>query len=191
MTLSTQDNVKLLQELKSGFKRIINWNKYLSKPESLAQKPNLNHLVERSFQGVNRLFVLAFEDDPQKISNKRYYLPYVEIKDYNFMINGKIFFDQPVKNVKIKYENIRKIATDQVDEYAAACLSDFDYFRDNYKMIGIDLSKRQELDPDPREIQQINFTANLDRAKNIRPFFILKETKENVLDFSQGPVKVL
>ena len=58
-------------------------------------------------------------------------------------------------------------------------------------MIGIDLSKRQELDPDPREIQQINFTANLDRAKNIRPFFILKETKENVLDFSQGPVKVL
>ena len=191
MTLSTQDNVKLLQELKSGFKRIINWNKYLSKPESLAQKPNLNHLVERSFQGVNRLFILAFEDDPQKISNKRYYLPYVEIKDYNFMINGKFFFDQPVKNVKIKYENIRKIATGQVDEYAAACLSDFDYLRDNYKMIGIDLSKRQELDPDPREIQQINFTANLDRAKNIRPFFILKETKENVLDFSQGPVKVL
>ena len=61
--LSTQDNSKLLQQLKSGFKRIISWNKYLSKPELLAQNPNSNHLVELSFQGVNRLFVLAFEND--------------------------------------------------------------------------------------------------------------------------------
>ena len=59
-TLSTQDNSKLFQQLKSGFKIVINWNKYLSKPELLAQNPNLNHLVEPSFQGVNRLFVLAF-----------------------------------------------------------------------------------------------------------------------------------
>ena len=61
VTLSTQDNSKLLQQLKSGSKRVINWNKYLSKPELLAQNPNLNYLVEPSFQGVNRLFVLAFE----------------------------------------------------------------------------------------------------------------------------------
>ena len=63
VTLSTQENAKLLQQLKSGFKIVINWNKYLSKPELLAQNPNLNHLVEPSFQGVNRLFVLAFEND--------------------------------------------------------------------------------------------------------------------------------
>ena len=63
VTLSTQDNAKLLQQLKSGFKRVVNWNKYLSKPELLAENPNLNHLVEPSFQGVNRLFVLAFEND--------------------------------------------------------------------------------------------------------------------------------
>ena len=63
VTLSTQDNAKLLPQLKSGFKRTISWNKYLSKPELLAQNPNLNHLDEPSFQGVNRLFVLAFEDD--------------------------------------------------------------------------------------------------------------------------------
>ena len=63
VTLSTQDNSKVLQQLKSGFKRVINWNKYLSKPELLAQNPNLNHLVEPSFQGVNRLFVLAFKHD--------------------------------------------------------------------------------------------------------------------------------
>ena len=97
VTLSTQENAKLLQQLKSGFKRVINWNKYLSKPELLAQNPNLNHLVEPSFQGVNRLFVLAFENDNYRISTKRCNLPTVEIKDYNFMINGENLFDQPIK----------------------------------------------------------------------------------------------
>ena len=71
VTLLTQDNVKLLTQLKSGFKRTISWNKYLLKSELLAQNPKLNHLVEPSFQGVNRLFVLAFEDDAQRTSNKR------------------------------------------------------------------------------------------------------------------------
>ena len=81
VTLSTQDNAKLLQQLKSGFKRVVYWNKYLSKPELLAQNPNLSHLVEPSFQGVNRLFVLAFENDTQRISHAGYYLPNVEIKN--------------------------------------------------------------------------------------------------------------
>ena len=79
ITLSTQDKSKLLQQLKSGFKRVINWNKYLSKPELLTQNPNLNHLVEPNFQGVNRLFVLAFENDTQKTSHTGSYLPNVEI----------------------------------------------------------------------------------------------------------------
>ena len=87
--LSTQDNAKLLTQLKSGFERAINWNKYLSKTELLRQNPNLNHLVEPSFQGVNRLFVLAFEYYAQITNNKRYYLPNVEIKGYNVMIDGK------------------------------------------------------------------------------------------------------
>ena len=90
VTLSTQDNAKLLPQLKI-FKRTISWNKYLTKPELLAQNPNLNHLIEPSFQGVNRLFVLAFENDAQRTSNKRYYIPNVEIKDYNAMIDEKTF----------------------------------------------------------------------------------------------------
>ena len=98
VNLSTQDNAKLLQQLKSGFKRVISWNKYLSKPELLAQNPDLNHLVEPSFQGVNRLFVLAFENDTQKTSAKGCYLPNVEIKNYTTMINGENLFDQPIKN---------------------------------------------------------------------------------------------
>ena len=77
VTLSTQENTKFLQQLKSGFKRVINWNKYLSEPELLAQNPNLNHLVEPSFQGVNRLLVLSFEGDAQRIVYIGYYLPNV------------------------------------------------------------------------------------------------------------------
>ena len=191
VTLSTQENTKSFQQLKSGFKRVINSNKYLSKPELLAQNPNLNHLVEPSFQGVNRLFFLTFENDNDRMSTKRYYLPIVEIKDYNIMINGENFFDQPIKNNKVTYENIRKIATGQGDDYTTGCLLDNSYFVDTYKMIAVDLSKQQALDADPRAIQQINLTANLDRAGNTRVYFILEEAKETILDFSQGTVKVL
>ena len=97
VTLSTQDNAKLLPQLKSGFKRTISWNKYLSKPELLAQNANLNHLTEPSFQEINRLFVLAFENDAQRTSNRRHYFPNVEIKYYNVIIDGKNFFHQSVK----------------------------------------------------------------------------------------------
>ena len=189
--LSTQENTKFLQQLKSGFKRVINWNKYLSKPELLAQNPNLNHLVEPSFQGVNRLFVLGFENDDDRTSDEQYYLPTVEIKDYNIMINGENVFDQPIRNNKVTYNNIRKIATGQGDDCTTGRLLDYPYFANTYKMIAVDLSKQQALDADPRAIQQINFTANLDRAGNTRVYFILEEAKETILDFSQGTVKVL
>ena len=144
VTLSTQENTKLLQQLKSGFKRVINWNKYLSKPESY----------------------------------------------YNIAINGENFFDQPIKNNKITYENIRKIATGQGDDYTTGCLLDYPYFMDTYKMIAVDLSKQQALDADPSAIQQINFSSNLDRAGNTKFYYILEEAKETILDFSQVTVKV-
>ena len=108
VTLSTQDNAKLLPQLKSGFKRTISWNKYLPKPEFLAENANLNHLIASIFQGVNRRFGLAFEDDAQRTSNKRYYIPNTETKDYNVMIDGKNIFDQPVKNDNVTYENMHK-----------------------------------------------------------------------------------
>ena len=113
---------------------------------------NLNHLVEPSFQGINRLFVLSFENYARRTSSKRYYLLNVEIKDYNVMIDGINIFGQLVKNDKITYENIRKIATGQGYDYTTGCLLDYPYFKDNYKMIAIDLSKQQALDADPRAI---------------------------------------
>ena len=116
-TLSTQDNAKLLPQLKSGFKRTISWNKYLAKPELLARNANLNHLIEPSFQGLNRLFVLACEKDDQRTSYKRYYISNVEIKDYNVMIDGKSLFDQPINNMIKTFENIRNITIGQGDNY--------------------------------------------------------------------------
>ena len=105
------------------------------------QNAKLNHLIEPSLQGVNRLFVLAFENDAQRTSNRRYYIPTVEIKNYNVMIDGKNFFNLPVKHHKVTYENIWKITTGQGDYYTTDCLLDYIYFKNYYKMIAIDLSK--------------------------------------------------
>ena len=107
------------------------------------------------------------------------------------MSDRRNFFDQPIKNNLITYDNIRKIATGQGDDYTTGCLLDYNYFSNYYKMIAIDLSKQQALDADPKEIQQINFTANLDRDGNTTIFVIIEEARETILDFLQGTVKVL
>ena len=155
VTLSTQYNAKLLQQLKSRFKRKINWNKYQSDPKTYAQNQYLNHLVDLSFQGVNRLFVLSFENENGRTSHSEYHLSKVEIKDYNVRIDGKNFFDQLINNDIKTYESIRKIATEQGDDYTTVCLLDYPYFKENYKMVAIDLSKQQALDADPRAIQHV------------------------------------
>ena len=185
VTLSTKDNEKLLQQLKSGFKKTISWNKYESNIKAFAQNRYLNYIINPIFQGVNRLFVLSFENENDRTSNTTYYLPKVEMKDYNVMIDGRNFFDQPINSMSKAYENITKIATGKGDDYTTGCLLDYPYVKENYKMIAIDLSRQNELDPDPRTIQQINFTANLDRAGNTTIFFIIEET---IFEFSQGTV---
>ena len=107
------------------------------------------------------------------------------------MIDGRNFFDQPINSMTKTYENIRKITIDQGDDYTTGRLLGYSYFKENYKMIVIDLSKQQALDADPRAIQQINFTANLKRAEGATMFFIIEQAKATVLDFSKGTVKVL
>ena len=183
VTLSTQDNAKLLLQLKSGFKRVINWNKYQSKVTLQERKRYLDYLINPSFQGVGRLFHLLYENNAGRISYKRYYLPQVDIKDYNVMINGQNFFDQPVKNNLRTYDNIRNIAAGQGDDYTTGCLQDYPYFKNYYKMIAIDLNKQQELDVD----KLIYWKSRSTRKHNN----INEEAKETILDFSQGTLKVL
>ena len=102
------------------------------------------------------------------------------------MIDCINIFDQSINSVNKTYENIRRTATGQGDDFTTGCLLDHSYFKENSKMIAIDLSKQQALDADPRAIQQINFTANLDRVGNTTMFFIIEQVKETGLDFSQG-----
>ena len=177
VTLSTQDSGKLLQQLKSGFKRPINWNKYESDPKTYTQNQYLNHLVDPSSQGVNRLFVFSFENENDRISHSEYYLPKAEIKDYNVKIDGKNFFDQPKNHDSKTYENIWKSAIGQGDDYTTGCLLGYPYIKENYKIIATDLSKQQALDADLRAIHQINFFANLERQGNTTMFIIIEEAK--------------
>ena len=107
------------------------------------------------------------------------------------MIDGKNFFDQPINSDLKTYDKIRRIATGQGDDYRTGCLLNYSYFKENYKMIAIDLNNQQALDADPKAIQQINFTANLARVGNTTMFFVIEEVKETLFEFLQGTLKVL
>ena len=124
---------------------------------------------------------MSENEDDRKVST-RYYLPKAETKDYNVMINGKSFLDQPDKSDIRIYDNIRRIAIGQGDDYTTGCLLGYNYFNKHYKMIAIDLSKQKPRDAAPKAIQKVNFTGNLDREV-ATVFFIIEEAK--------GAVKVL
>ena len=188
VTLSTKDNEKLLQQLESGFKKTISWNKYESSIKKFAQNRYLNYLINPSFQGVNSLFVLPFENENGRTSHSTYYLRKVEIKDYNVMIDGRNFFDQPINGMNKTYENIRKIATGKGDDYTTVCLLNYPFFKENFKMIAIDLSRQNELDAYPRAIQEISFKATLDRTGSTTTFFLLlKKQNKQFSNFHRVP----
>ena len=117
VTLWTPGNVKLLKQLESGFRRTINWMKYQSKLTEQMQNSYLDYLIDASFQWVNRLFVLSFGNRTDRIVHTGCCISKVEIKDYSVIIDGRIFFNQPIKNDLKKYDNIRKIATGQGGDY--------------------------------------------------------------------------
>ena len=170
VNLSTQDNTKLLEQLKSGFKRTFNWNKYQSKTSTKRQ----DYLINLCFQRKNILFVSSLEDEGQQTSYKQYYLPTIEIKNYYDMMDRQNIFDRPVTINSITYD----IATGQGDDYTTGCLLDYNYFRDYYKIIAIDLIKQQEVDADPKAIQHVNFTRYLDQQAGATIVFITKEEKD-------------
>ena len=110
------NNAKPLQQSKSGFKWTINWNKSQSKVTVKAQNPYLDYLINPTFQGVNRIFVLSFESTTDRTGHTKYYLPAVEVKDYNVIIDVQNVFNQLVESNLRTYDDIQKIATDQGDD---------------------------------------------------------------------------
>ena len=99
VTLSAENENKLLEQLKTGFKRTIKWNKYRSEMSDQTKNNNLNYLINPTFTNVNRLFVLSFENEEDRTSFSKYYVPKVEIKDFNVLIDGKPFFEIPVRSI--------------------------------------------------------------------------------------------
>ena len=145
------------------------------------------------------MFVLAYDnaagnDQVSIDSFKKYFLPRVKIENYNIEIDGRNFYDQPINDSIKQYDEVRKISTGQGDDYTTGCLLDFAYFEKNYRLIAADLSKQKALDADPRAIQQIIFTGKIkSTAQNTRViiYYILKQSKETILEFAKGTKKVL
>ena len=123
---------------------------------------------------------MSFKDDDSRESHKQYYLPTMETKYYNVMVDGRNFFYHPRKNDLKTYNNIRKTATGQGDDYTTRCWLYYrlPLFQKNYELISIDLSKKQKLDADPKAMQQINSAGNLDRAEGSTMFFVIEESKK-------------
>ena len=143
VTLSKDNEIKLLTNLKSGFKREITWNKYRSQITTEVININLNILIDPTFTNVNRLSVLAYQNADDRQSYSQFYLPKVMVKDYNVIIDKLAFFDLPIKTEEEAYERIIDISRN--NEYITGNLLDYDYFKKYYKLIAIDLSKQQVL----------------------------------------------
>ena len=164
----------MTKQLNEGFQRSVYWNEFKSKIDTKnLNNGNLTRFpFDASFQGDNRLIVLAFDnttlangnDGPKRVERndyRKYFLPRVDITKYNVLIDGKNFYDQPINDQMKKYDEIRKIATEQGYNYTIGCLRDYQYFKDHYQLVAVDLSKQKELDADPGAIQQIEFHGML------------------------------
>ena len=140
VTLSKDDAIKLLNNLKSGFKREIIWNKCRPQMSTEAINNNLNILIDPTFTNVNKLFVIAYQVDANNNDNRQsfsqFYLPRAMVKDYNVIIDKPVFFDLPIKNEEEAYEKITDIGKN--NEYTTGNLLDYDYFKKYYKLIAID-----------------------------------------------------
>ena len=148
---------------------------------------NLNYLIYPTFTNVNRLFVLTFENEDDRTSFSKYYVPKVEIKDFNALIDGKPFFEIPVKNKEEAYEAI--IEMTKYNNYTTGNLLDYEYFKDHYKLIAIDFSKQIESE-NPDLKQKINLIRRLEED-SATMFFIIEKKEETNLDFSQNFVVVV
>ena len=164
VTLSSNDNQKLSKLLRKVFERSVYWNEYKTKSKNENTTNEYRYFLESNFVGVNRLFVLVYSNqdaNSKRFKTRRYYLPKGIIDNYNVIINGKNFYDQPIDSDIKRYEEIRKLTTGHGEDYATACLLDYDYIKCHYRLIVVDLSRQKELDADLKAIQQIEFVGLL------------------------------
>ena len=173
VTLSTKDNINLTKQLNEGFQKFSYWNEYKSKVETknLGNNNVTRFPIDAFFQGVSKLYVLAYDNTTvdnndgfnrvKRNSQRKYFLPRVDITNYDVLIDGRNFYGQPTNDLIKQYDEIRKTATGKGDSYTTGCLLDYQYFKNHYKIIPADLSEEKQVDADPRSIQETEFYGML------------------------------
>ena len=192
VTLSKEDK-DFIEQQNKGFQRSIYWNEYKTKEINEDADANVFKYInlDPSFQGVNRLFVMAYNranGQPTRNGQQKYYLPRIDLEKYNVIIDGRNFYDNPIESDIEKYRELKKVMIGKGEDYTTGSLLDFNYFDKHYKLVAVDLSKQKELDADPRAIQQIEFKYMLGTNSTI--YWILEKSKETILEFYKGTVKV-
>ena len=193
VTLPKEDNKDFIEQQNKGFQLSIYWNEYKTKELTEDADANVFKYInlDPSFQGVNRLFVMAYnrvDGQPTRNGQRKCYLPRVDLKKYNVIIDGRNFYDNPIESDIEKYRELEKVMIVKREDYTTGSLLDYNYFNKHYKLVAIDLSKQKELDVDPRAIQQIEFKYMLGTNSTI--YWVLEKSKETILEFCKGTAKV-
>ena len=193
VTLSKEDNKDFIEQQKKVFQRSIYWNEYKTKEINEDADANVFKYInlDPSFPGVNRLFVMAYNranGQPTRNGRRKYYLPRIDLEKYNVIIDRRNFYDNPIESDMEKYRELKKVMIGKGEDNTTGSLFDFNYFDKHYKLVAVDLSKQKELDADPRAIQQIEFKYMLGTNSTI--YWVLKKSKETILEFYEGTDKV-
>ena len=184
VTLSKEDNKDFIEQQNKVFQRCIYWNEYKAKEQTENAGNNIFKYInlDPSFQGVNRFFVMAYnatDGQPTRNGRTKYYLPRIDLNKYNVIIDGRNFYDNPIENDIEKYRKLKKVMIGKGEDYTTGSLLDYDYFNKHYKLIA-----------DPRAIQQIEFKYMLEGNDNSTIYWVLEKSKETILEFYKGTVKV-
>ena len=183
VTLSKEDNKDSIEQQNKGFQRSIYWNEYKTKELTENADANVFKYInsDPSFQGVNRLFVMAHNranGQPTRNGQRKYCLPRISLNKYNVIIDGRNFYDNPIESDIEKYRELKKVMIGKGEDYTTGSLLDCNYFDKHYKLVAVDLSKQKELDADPRAIQQIEFKYMLGTNSTI--YWVLEKSKEKL-----------
>ena len=188
VTLSKEDNKDFFEQQNKGFQRSIYWNEYKTKEINENADANVFKYInlDPSFQGVNRLFVMAYNranGQPTRNGQRKYHLPRIDLEKYNVIIDGRNFYDNPIESDIEKYRELKKVMIGKGEDYTTGSLLVFNYFDKHYKLVAVDLSKQKELDADPRAIQQIEFKYMLGTNSTI--YWILEKKLRNYIRILQ------
>ena len=192
VTLSKEDNKDFFDQQNKGFQGSIYWNEYKTKEQNEDADNVFKYInLDPSFQGVNRLIFMAYSraaNEPDRNSQRKYHLPRVDLTKYNVIIYGRNFYDNPIESDIEKYRELKKVMIGKGEDYTTGSLLDYDYFNKHYKLVAVDLSKQKELDADPKAIPQVEFKYMLEINSAI--YWILEKSKETIIEFYEGTVKV-